>query len=459
MAAVVVVAVTVPLVLGRGTGDGLGGVLSGAGVGGPRLPGEGEAAPEESAARTVSYPQPPRNAWQFVARDLVPEADGEMSSWGGADTGTYFATQNVIVIDGTWVVFAGGWTRSALAGLDGETGVVRWSRDYGEAVGRNLQGCGSEPVDGALACVEVPFDSWSGEWAHGDVVVVRLDPETGEVLGEVVAPVWTQQAIVVDGDLVLGAYDWSAGRFVVQRMTSDGTVVWETERPYVPAEEDTQGDGFFSMEVLGGGVVAASAGGYVDVDLADGSVLVEPARGWVTVLPQGLLAASVGDTGVDVLDAEGTYLFSLDGYTTSPAIIEDPEDAPVFAYAYEQPLTAHAASDGALLWEGEETSYVTAVLGDTALVVSGDDSSQVSALDLTTGTRRWAVSLGEYVSVIGWDGERVMVLAAGTLSALDVEDGTIVWQRQVGEDLWSGLVVERQLVLYGANGFTVQAAE
>lgn len=100
---------------------------------------------------------------------------------------------------------------------------------------------------------------------------------------------------------------------------------------------------------------------------------------------------------------------------------------------------ALAADDGRQLWEQQLTSELLSVPvsnGKLAIFVSQD--GEITALDMLTGAKRWSysvtvpsLSLRGGTTPLVADGLLYVGLASGKVVALDISDGTLVWERQM----------------------------
>ncbi|GAB3096643.1 hypothetical protein GCM10027054_24770 [Isoptericola nanjingensis] len=199
------------------------------------------------------------------------------------------------------------------------------------------------------------------------------------------------------------------------------------------------------------------------VDLGDGASMLAP-------LPGGGYLAQ-GDVS-EVLDAHGERLTAVRGLAQVPLVDADPT-GPVLAVRGgdgDAPALAAVGADGRTDWSSSIDEYASPVarVGDT-VVVAGETA--VAALDARTGEERWRrtdvigdrdASGSAYVSGAVTDGTRLLLATTGAtvdadtgefvsgsrLLALDLRDGTTVWEQPHESDLWG---------LFSAGGHLVSA--
>lgn len=117
------------------------------------------------------------------------------------------------------------------------------------------------------------------------------------------------------------------------------------------------------------------------------------------------------------MDANGVLSLLL----TSSALIVTGVDAQT---------RAHALDDGRVLWTSPTGGDTEPVLSGTSLILAA--GSELTALDLATGERRWSVTLAGTTLGASIGADRVYVAAGPTLAAYRTTDGSQIWTATTG---------------------------
>lgn len=177
---------------------------------------------------------------------------------------------------------------------------------------------------------------------------------------------------------------------------------------------------------------------------------------------QGAVEVDCGHTGgwhqyqADAANS-GTRALELPSFEASPTTLGPVEDwmggvavdADRRAFVSDsQDVWAVEAGDGSELWRRTFDSLVntTPILRCNAVVVQ--TSMRTYALTKADGTTLWEASPGDPSAEPLVDDDRVFV-ASGVPTALDLEDGTEVWSRDVAVDSWGACLGDDVVVVAG----------
>lgn len=162
---------------------------------------------------------------------------------------------------------------------------------------------------------------------------------------------------------------------------------------------------------------------------------------FVVDLADGLQAASTLATldavpELRVVDADGVLVHEAEGMVLPPAV--DDGDADPLVVQTQEGLDAVDLADGAVLWSRSDVvaSAPLARMGDVVLVLT---ATGMVALDEATGEDLWELTPSDdsgLAAPVGGDGERLLLRREVTpgveLVAVDLQDGTELWTRELG---------------------------
>ena len=303
----------------------------------------------------------------------------------------------------------------------------------------------------------------------GQGAVIALDAADGSVLWEQPRGRGPAGAPAIVGEIVMHASGAETGAGIVARGLKDGAEVWSA-----PVGEDLPADLVATDDLL----VASGRDGLL--------VALDPATGqerWRFEAPGDLEAAPAitddvvvavanesGSGTVFAVDAAGggpVWEVPLRGLATPPTLVRD---AVVVGVGDGRVLALDPES-------GDERWVATAraPYGEEQMPAGGDDVvladlAHLSRLDGETGEEIWTFlladlrSIGEtYLtlersapSVVG--GAAVIGDTSGTMSAVDLESGRLVWRGDFGDEELSAIAADGQrlyVVAYGEEGRVV----
>ncbi|GAB6938712.1 hypothetical protein JCM11754A_22390 [Isoptericola variabilis] len=176
-----------------------------------------------------------------------------------------------------------------------------------------------------------------------------------------------------------------------------------------------------------------------------------------------------GETS-EVLDAHGGRLETIDGLVLAPPVDTEPDGARLVLLGSDgsAPSLAALGEDGEPAWSVTVDPLTTPLARVGGTVVLADDSS-LTALDARTGEQRWRVpdllehdlEGGEVIAGAVTDGTRLLLVVSPAswgdgedsphrLVALDLRDGSTVWERSGTGVIWG---------LFSAGGNPVAVGE
>jgi outer membrane protein assembly factor BamB len=103
-----------------------------------------------------------------------------------------------------------------------------------------------------------------------------------------------------------------------------------------------------------------------------------------------------------------------------------------WAYQYEtnrNPMTIRLRENGRMIQQDYQWLEGAAVLASGCVLLSPPESNYLHCLDLVTGKFRWKAERGDGMYVAGVEGERVLVVGTGTITALYLSDGKPAWSQ------------------------------
>lgn len=407
----------------------------------PTPSGSATSEPTETADDTGTtgvlrpYATAPRTAWTTSAGALwtgTPDTPGAVPVLGDVTASPHsYPGFRALAAGGTWLVAAGIPVDEDVVGVRSADGAVRWSLDGAEDA---VDACAGVH-DGLLVCLGA---------AGPDSTVQLRDPATGDVVRE--AGPGGAGVAVADGAVVVHAVTGDDVRIEVRDLTSgavrgdvvlagaagaevgDGVVQWQRAGTYVLVHAPRYS---FAVDARTGQRVGSSLARPVDV---------RP-DGWVTGY------GSDGSLRAEGPDGEGVALPGE--LATTPAVWAPAAGLPVplLVAGYGDDARVHAVdpTSGQVVWSVPGAAAVQAVAGRTAVLLGQDD---LVAVDVVSGAELWRTPAG---TVVGVDGERLVVDDLAGLRAVDVRDGSVVWELALDPTLQVH-ALDGTLVAVGADG-------
>ncbi|MGO1318141.1 MAG: outer membrane protein assembly factor BamB family protein [Cellulomonadaceae bacterium] len=349
-----------------------------------------------------SYDHAPRESWVLAAADLNEGWSRFFTvaqAWSTVPRGPLAAGDS-------WVLgYLGSGERHGLVGLDPQTGAVRW---YSELeAGESVVGCAGSVDVAQLSCVVAVAVSTDG-WVR-ETVVYEIDAgsgrtvETGRFDGELAS-------FPTPGGGVVLLDQTSVGSWTLHRPGPDGWSLMPDDPRAMPSEQAPDDDAVW-------------------VNFSDGARAIDPSTGQVL---QELPGAVAGLAGEQLVFDDGRYLV--------PAALPAPDDghAPLVLLEWQlegdgirYAVVAQDATSGTELWMYEAealrglTPPLTLTTGRAVLVL---DDRSVVGLEPSTGETLWQRQIPSRMGNVATDGERVMLSLGGTLTALDLRTGELVWE-------------------------------
>jgi hypothetical protein len=332
------------------------------------------------------------------------------------------------VLFATLILFAGGATGVSVAvfafvGVDDPTTEVTVVWESAPADGDDGTSAATAVVDGETLVVQPTVD-------EGDRVVRALRPGTGRA--------WTTRigSDTDEGDSGGGDTDEGADPIGVSRLTTgtlggDQVVALTTESGSLVVLNAADGRERFVVDLGGPGGIAPAIGD----PTGEGAVV----------------AAAATDGTVVAVDADGDPVFEASvsgGVERRPLIVgPDPDpDGREAGVAGGVAVTTAATTPGTVyLFDatGETrwttTPTVTTVDWNAAatrrgpVLTLGGSNGAIEALEVADGTSRYEVGLQDRPVAVGdTDAGRVLVGGVGSVWAVDLLDGEVVWKQQYG---------------------------
>ncbi len=382
-----------------------------------------------------TYPTKPSPGWSLRAADVVPNAADpgfDSAGFNNSGQGPQISTQ---VIDLGHLLVAKvrihldrlPFHSEALAGLDAETGSVKWTlRDD------DLGHCASSAIGRLLAC----FRSFYANSVQTDeVYFVNID--SGAVDHRIPAPEGTQM-VFADGDDLITA-GW--------KTISKGTPANLSEEftTQMPADLESRIDHSSSGMCAGECTEYGSADnlfyfgstfGVVLIDTRDGRILMD-ARWPTTFGAAGFVGRQCADAAREqcswqIADPAGNLRFAVtdEDLVARPWLVPDPARMPVIIGD-----TAYDLKSSDKLWTAQGGPWnLKFIIGDRAIGSKGDSFHQeppLVAFDIVDGKQLWSIDRAPYE--VGYsisDGERIVFpdSRADSLSAINLASGREDWQ-------------------------------
>jgi hypothetical protein len=320
------------------------------------------------------------------------------------------------------VLFAGGATGVGVAvfafvGVDGATAEasVVWESDA--VAGDDGTGTASITVDGTTLLVQPT--------TVNDTRSIRaVEPGAGAQWTTAVVPRATPEAS--------GGTRAPRGSVTTGRLDGDPVVATTTEDGRLLVLDAVDGRERFSVELGGSSGVA-------------------PAIGDPTGDGTNVVAAATADGRVVVVDADGSRRFeaTVDGSVERRPLIVGPNPDPdgretgiaggiaVSTAGSDTGMITLFGASGTPLWERTPTvtpvSWTAASTRRGPVIALGGANGNLEAVEVADGSTRYEVGLQDRpVAVGGLDAGRVLVGGVGSVWAVDLLDGEVVWKQQYG---------------------------
>jgi hypothetical protein len=305
-------------------------------------------------------------------------------------------------------------------------------------------------------------------------IVWETDPVAGDDgSGAVVA--------TMDGDPVVVQSTIADGERVVRATVVGGDVAWRTPLSAVATGDAAGGDGAsdaengtgtgdgeaepisdFASATLGGDSVVAfttETGSLVVLDAADGSARfavdlggpagLRPAVGDLDGDGENEVAAVATDGGVLAVDATGTPVFetAFDAQIDRRPLIADFDSdgaessrgVAVATIGDEETTVRLLDAGGDARWTATPAvtplTWAAADTQDGPVLALGGTNGNLQTLELSDGSGRYEIGLQDLPVTVGdADPGRVYVGGAGSVWAVDLRDGEVVWKQQYGAE-------------------------
>jgi hypothetical protein len=307
-------------------------------------------------------------------------------------------------------------------------------------------------------------------------IVWETDPVAGDDgSGAVVA--------TMDGDPVVVQSTIEDGERVVRATAVGGEVAWRTPLSAVATGDAAGGDGGddagdgsgtetddgepepisdFASATLGDDSVVAfttETGSLVVIDAADGSIRfaadldgpsgLQPAVGDLDGDGESEVAAATTDGTVVAVDAAGEPVFesSLDAPIDRRPLIADfdangdgsPRGVAVATVTDDETTVRLLDAGGDARWTATPAvtplTWTAADTQDGPVLALGGTNGNLQTLELTDGSGRYEVGLQDLPVAVGdADPGRIYVGGAGSVWAVDLRDGEVVWKQQYGAE-------------------------
>jgi outer membrane protein assembly factor BamB len=296
--------------------------------------------------------------------------------------------------------------------------------------------------------------------------IAAFDAATGEALWDVVRPSGPAGPAAMVGELAIHASGQGQDAGLVGRSVETGTPRWRTATGS-PVGGGITADGGRVYAGTGEGVLLALEAETGEeawrLDLP-GTVISAPAvaGGVVLTVAQDREAATTTVLAVDIASGEEEWRFATPPFTpgaTAPAA----GDRAVFVGLGDARVHALDLETGAERWA---TRARAATLGTVVFftavqtpAVPGDplvgDLAHLARFDAATGVEEWAFRFPDLVAtsapaVAG--GSVVIGDGSGFLSAVDLNEGVVVWQQRLGTLPVSGVAADGRRVYAGTLG-------
>ncbi|MGN8245076.1 PQQ-binding-like beta-propeller repeat protein [Cellulomonas soli] len=315
-------------------------------------------------------------------------------------------------------------------------------------------------------------DGSTYQYALGRSALLLIDTATGEVLEHVEAPLGTQFRSLPGGyvtatpDVTLDPA-WTTPEDIPPSAVTVARYDWGETTPLWTFRTTPEADGFGRNWVFGDAQqVMVESGSTVWLLDADDGALIGSLTGpdgysgsTMTIPGGGVVSSSYAGAGPSsqMLTAAGTVT-DLSGLTPVTRLVDDGSASDVVLLAEMTAnwstgaLVAVDARTGARRWESEGTAGWSAiVLGGVVYTSAG---RELAAVDAQDGSVLWARDLTSSDAQLLTDGSAAILAGEGRIDAYDLRDGT---------PLWSSLVVSTDgsaalQPLTGAPSVTATAA-
>ncbi|WP_435075445.1 PQQ-binding-like beta-propeller repeat protein [Halorubrum sp. HHNYT27] len=286
----------------------------------------------------------------------------------------------------------------------------------------------------------------------------------------------------MDGDPVVVQSTAADGERVVRATVVGGEVAWRTPLSAIAVGDAAGGDGGadddgagtdaadgdpvpisdFTSATLGGDSIVAfttETGSLVVLDAADGSVRfsadfggpggLRPAVGDLDGDGEHEVAAASTDGSVLAVDAAGDRVFetALDAPIDRRPLIadfdangdDDPRGVAVATVGEDEATVRLLDASGDTRWTATPAvtplTWTAADTQDGPVLALGGTNGNLQTLELTDGSGRYEVGLQDLPVAVGdADPGRIYVGGAGSVWAVDLRDGEVVWKQQYGAE-------------------------
>lgn len=289
-------------------------------------------------------------------------------------------------------------------------------------------------------------------------IVWETDPVAGDDgSGAVVAS--------VDGDSVIIQSTLDDGERVVRATTVGGDIEWTTPASSVVSGGTDTGDtddgplvvsGFVSGTLDSDPIVAftTESGSLVVLDATDGTDRfvadldgpggLRPAIGDLTGDGTAEVAAATTDGSVTAVDAAGDVAFETDlsaSVDLRPLVAQSGEDTPgglaIATAGDDGPVVRLLDGDGDARWTTTPSvtplSWNAVQTRDGPILALGGTNGNLETIEVADGSGRYEVGLQDLPVTVGdADPGRIHVGGTGSIWAVDLLDGEVVWKQQYG---------------------------
>ncbi|MEE6280852.1 PQQ-binding-like beta-propeller repeat protein [Georgenia sp. MJ170] len=442
-----------------------------------------DAAPPSHAGQSGGTPPVAETTTptETVAQQRGPDARGVIAphptapqvDWMLAATDLDLAVDQVTFHDPRYPPMLDGWPMVGMIAV-GEVWVVgaadvasdrRWLVVLDPTSGEQVATMGVTRGDGPPSSCTGALAGGAVACLYGDTLEV-LDPAAGSATGRVVLAAPAHSVHVVDGDvLVLGVAD-DGTAVELTRVTPAGEQVWSVAAPLDAEESLAMTGNYVPVVQEAPGLVLVGVGALqLAVDAATGAIAWQGIADVLAVGPDGgLVASAVGDQAwgtpsrLERLDATATVSLGTDELGWRPAaansglvpgpIVTDDGDGVV-----------GVRPDGGHAWrlEADPDELRVPMVRADGVVVLQDTAGVMTAIEPENGDIRWRNDAGSSGwTTRGWDalsdGERMVVRSPEGIIAVDLTDGSLVWEVRVpGGDgrVWELVDLGRGVVAAG----------
>lgn len=408
------------------------------------------------------HPSGPQVAWMLDAAslDLPGAQDVDLYDPRHRPTLDGWPMVGVLDVGGVWVIGAADADsdRQWLLVLDPATGdrlaTIGLTRSQGPP-----SSCTAALADATIACL------------YGDVLEV-LDPAAGAAVARIPLDSEPHSVHTVDGDILLLDVADDGTAVHLARLAPDGEEQW-AQGVDLDADE--------ALAMAGGYLpVVQSVPGLVLVGVADLQLALDAETGAVahravaevlaTGPDGGLIASSQGapDWGIEPyvrwLDESASVVRDTAGLSWLPATANSGRvEGPVVTDAGDAVVGVQPGGGEAWRLTADPDQVRLPMVRADGVVVLQDTAGLMTAVEPATGQVRWHREGGsEGWGARGWnsltDGERMVLRSAEGIAAVDLTDGSLVWQVRVptGDgQVWELVEIDGGVVAAGQRTLSV----